>query len=438
MIFLNRKWSLILACSLLFACTASHINNSEISNTTGGSTIPYYPLQNEKDLDVLIKEIGDARVVLLGESTHGTSEFYQWRAAITKKLIAEKGFDFIAVEGDWVDSYKVNQFIKGPQQDSSSSVELLKQYDRWPESMWGNYEMASLVKWLNDHNRDKEAYNKVGFYGLDVYSFWEWTKQKMTVEDLSIQNAIDEVKEKFSSYNNDALKYADAVRKLKIDYRTVTEHLWQSVQNFFGNRQPHDESQFLLQQQALLALQGERYFRTMVTDRKQSWNIRDGYMAETIKRLLQFHGSNSKAIIWVHNGHAGDAHYSNMGDLGYTSVGEILRKQFGRNKIFSAAFGTNKGSVMAGYSWDAPLQKQVVLTAKEGSWENMLHVLHAENKIVLSKDIKNNSSLNKWIEFRSIGAAYSGAAVYGRSVIPQRFDAFLFIDSTTALHPIKK
>jgi erythromycin esterase len=436
MIILNKRWSLIFVCCFLFACTASHINSNEVSNTANRSTIPCYPLENEKDLDVLLNEIGDASVVLLGESTHGTAEYYQWRAAITKKLIQEKGFDFIAVEGDWTDSYKINQFIKGPQQDTNSAVEILKQYDRWPQSMWSNYEMASLVKWLNDYNQDKEGNHKVGFYGLDVYSFWEWTGQKLNVEDSSILTAAKQLKEKFSSFNNDALKYADAVRKSKIDYHETAEHLWKSIQNF-SPKLPDDESKFVLQQQALLTLQGERYFRTMATDRKQSWNIRDRYMAETIKRLLQYRGRNSKAIIWVHNGHAGDAQYSNMGDLGYTSVGEILRSEFGHNKIFSAAFGTNKGTVMAGYSWDAPLQKQTVLPAKTGSWENMLHELGAANKLVLSKDIKNNPSLNKWIEFRSIGAAYSGAAVYGRSVIPQRFDAFLFLDTTTAVHPIK-
>jgi erythromycin esterase-like protein len=433
----SNKLALVLVCCFSLACTVSHVSPPEVSNSKKTSAIPYYPLEDDKDLDVLVKEIGDARVVLLGESTHGTSEFYQWRAAITKKLLQEKGFDFIAVEGDWTDSHKVDQFIKGSRQDSSSAVELLKQYDRWPESMWGNYEMASLVKWLNDYNQDKALNTKVSFYGLDVYSFWEWTEQKLNRKDSSIQLAADHLREKFSSFNNDALQYTNAVRKSKLDYHEITENVWKAAQNSIDSH-PDDESAFLLQQQALLALQGERYFRTMVTDRKQSWNIRDSYMAETIKRLLQFHGNNSKAIIWVHNGHAGDAEYSNMGDLGYTSIGEILRKQLGRKKVFSAGFGTNKGSVMAGYSWDTPVKKQVVLPAKGGSWENTLHELSAENKIVLSKDIRNNSSLNKWIEFRSIGAAYPGAAVYGRSIIPQRFDAFLFIDSTTALHPIEK
>jgi erythromycin esterase-like protein len=435
---LSKRRGLILLCCLLFGCTASRLDHKGISSAPTRNNIPYYPLEIETDLDPLIKEIGDARIVLLGESTHGTSEYYRWRAAITKKLIQEKGFDFIAVEGDWVDSYKVNQFIKGPLCDNAASVKLLKQYDRWPEYMWANYEMASLVKWLNNYNQTKRNNSKIGFYGLDVYSFWEWTEKEMNIGDSSIQHLANEVRRQFSPFNGDALNYADSVRKAQIDYHVVTEQLWNAIRNLFGNKQPIDESQFLLQQQAFLTLQGERYFRTMVTDRVKSWNIRDGYMAETVKKLLRFHGNNSKAIIWVHNGHAGDAHYSNMGTSGFTSVGEILRKEFGRNKIYSTAFGTNHGLVMAGYSWKAPAQQHVVPAAKKGSWENILHELSAENKIVFSKDIRTNEALSTWIEFRSIGAAYSGGAVYGRSVIPHRFDAFLFIDSTTALHPIQQ
>lgn len=435
----NRKWSLCIICLCLLACNTVRKSHVAAGSNKAGAIqkIPYYPLSNEQDLDVLINGIGDARIVLLGESTHGTHEFYQWRAAITKKLIEEKGFDFIAIEGDWVDSYKVNDFINGPEEDSTASIELLRQYDRWPSSMWCNYEMASLVQWLNKYNQHA-AVNKIGFYGLDVYSFWEWTQQNSSERDTALSNAIREVRQNFAPYNNDALKYTSAVRKEKINYSASTERLWKTVQSVKGAEQPNDETKFLLEQQALLALDGERYFRTMVTDRVQSWNIRDGHMAETIKRLLQFRGSNSKAIIWIHNGHAGDAHYSNMGGSGYTSVGEILRKEFGRDKIFSAAFGTNKGSVMAGYNWNAPVQEQPVLPAKGGSWENLLHELNTENKIVLSKEIKNNSALNQWLEFRSIGATYSGGSIYGRSIIPQRFDAFVFIDTTTALHPIGK
>ena len=422
----------------LLSCHAIHNVNTTSSpylakNPT--AAIPYYPLEDDEDLDVLINEIGDARVVLLGESTHGTHEYYTWRSAITKKLIEEKGFDFMAIEGDWDDSYKINQFIQKPGEDSVAAIEVLKQYDRWPSSMWSNYEMVPLLQWLSHYNQNRTQ--KIGFYGLDLYSFWEWTEQGTDVKDTATQNAIRQVRDFFVVYGNDAMAYADSLRHLKHDGRAVVEHLWNEVQKFIGKKQPKDETGFLLYQHAWLTLNGERYFRTLMKDHVQAINLRDGHMAETIKRLLNFYGPHSKAVIWVHNGHAGNAHYSSMSSEGYTSVGEVLKNELGRSKVFSIGFGTYKGSVMAGYTWNAEIQKQAVLPAKGGSWEYILHELSPQNKIILSKDVANNIALSKWIEFRSIGAAYEGAAIYSLSVIPKRFDAFVFIDSTTALYPIE-
>jgi erythromycin esterase-like protein len=187
-------------------------------------------LQVEKDLDILIKEIGEARIVLLGESTHGTHEFYEWRSALTKKLIEEKGFDFIAIEGDWVDSYKVNQFIKGQQQDSSSVIELLKQYDRWPSSMWGNYEMAGLVQWLNSYNQTGDQQKQDRLLRPGCIQFLGMDEPGYSVQHAAFQNAIKQVRESFADYNNDALKYATAVRKTKANHSASTQNLWSIVQ----------------------------------------------------------------------------------------------------------------------------------------------------------------------------------------------------------------
>jgi erythromycin esterase len=150
----------MLLFSLFGGCKASS-NDSNLS-------IPSHPLTGPADLNVLINQIGDARIVLLGEASHGTSEYYTWRAAISKRLIQEKGFDMIAIEGEWADSYRVNQFIKGAPADSIAAVNILSQYDRWPTWMWGNREVASLVTWLNQYNNRSQT-SKVGFFGLDVY-----------------------------------------------------------------------------------------------------------------------------------------------------------------------------------------------------------------------------------------------------------------------------
>jgi len=430
-------WIAVFFAILLWSCHAVH--NSSVSaavDSVKNSTryIPYHTLDSEDDLDVLTRAVGDARVVMLGESTHGTHEYYTWRAAITKKLVQEKGFDFVAIEGDWDDSYKVNQFIHGPQSDSGAVIDILRQYDRWPSSMWGNYEMAGFIQWLNRYNQG--GAKKIGYYGLDLYSFWEWTEQRAMVADTAVQNATRQMKDFFAPYQNDAMIYADSVLHSNRDGSAVTRHLWSEVQRSTHGKQPKDEAGFNLYQHAWLALIGEQYFRTLVKDHLKAINIRDGYMAETLKRLLSFYGPQSKVVVWAHNGHTGDARYSTMSSSGYINLGQILREELGGANVFSVGFGTYKGTVMAGYTWNGHLQKQTVLPAKGGTREYLLHDLSASNKIILSKDIRNNAALNKWIEFRSIGAAYEGAAIYTRSIMPKRFDAFIFIDSTSALHPI--
>jgi erythromycin esterase-like protein len=302
--------------------------------------------------------------------------------------------------------------------------------------MWGNYEMAELVQWLNEYNQSITNNNKIGFYGLDVYSFWKWTNENIPFKNIALQNAIKQVMDSFASYHDDAMKYAEAVHKTKTNNSAVIQNLWNIIEKNIAPRSK-DEASFVLQQQALLALNGERYFRTIVSEPVQAWNIRENYMATTIKRLLAFYGSNSKAIIWVHNGHAGDAQFSQMAEAGNTSVGQILKKEMGNNKVFSIGFGTNKGFVLAGYYWNADLIKMEVPPARTGSWENILHELSPDDKIILSRELKNNKPMNQWIAIRSIGAAYSNNAIYGTSIIPKRFDAFVYIDSTSAVRPIR-
>ena len=434
----GKGWNIFLFCWFLFSCQAFQNNKSTKSSGIGKNSngaIPYYPLEKEDDVDVLMREIGNAKIVLLGESTHGTHEYYTWRAAITKKLIQEKGFDFMAVEGDWDDSYKINQFLHGPTQDSAEIVTALQQYDRWPSSMWSNYEMVPLLQWLSDYNQHSPK--KIGFYGLDLYSFWEWTQQQTAINDTGIQNAIRRVKDFFAVYDNDAMAYADSLHHGKLSGSFLAQHLWNEAQMVTGNNQPKDEARFLLYQHALLTRSGELYFRTLTKDHVKAINIRDAYMAETLTRLMKFYGPHSKAVVWVHNGHAGYGNYSSISESGYTNMAQVLRNEWGHENIFCVGFGTYKGEVMAGYTWGGHIQKQLVLPAKGGSWEYLLHEINSQDKIIFSKDLQNNGALNRWIEFRSIGAAYEGAAIYSRSVIPKRFDAFVFIDSTTALHPIE-
>lgn len=428
---------MVLACGIAPQTHKPQAAEKPIEVEPDKNVIPFYPMENEKDLDILLNAIADARVVLLGESTHGTHEYYKWSQEITKKLVTEKGFNIVVVEGDWADSYEVNQFIKGPLQDSLAAVKLLSIYDRWPEYMWGNYEIASTVFWLNKFNQDQPEKHKVGFYGLDLYGFWDWPSPNHLVKDTVLLNAEKKTRETFTAYKNSALTYAGRVNDSKVNHQDLTEKLSKIIIEKYGETGATDESVFLMQQEALLALEGERYFRTMVSNRQKSWNIRDTYMAETIKRLLHFYGKDSKAVIWIHNAHSGNVDYSSMKGA-YTSVGKILKNDLGNAEVFTTAFGTYKGFIMTGYPWYSPIRvNQPLEPAKKDSWEYILHKLGPENKIILSKDLVNNRRLNKSIPFRSVSAAFSGESEnYGTSIIPQRYDAFLFIDSTTALHPL--
>jgi erythromycin esterase-like protein len=442
-----KNWILPLCLLFLFCCKPRYSNN-QTTAAAGKDTIrvsiPSHPLRNEQDLDALIKEIGDARVVLLGEASHGTHEYYTWRTAISKRLIKEKGFDFIAVEGEWADSYRVNQFIKGERKDSAAVVSLLRQYDRWPTWMWGNYEVASLVKWLNEYNQGITATEKVGFFGLDVYCLWESMTELtpyLKNTDATVQNAAKKVHQCFQPFSADAIEYARAVASAEANCKSETHRLWQSIQKITGGTSAKNEAHFVMQQNVLVALNGENYYRTMVTDDNESWNIRDRHMAQTLRRLLDLHGSTSKAIVWEHNTHVGDARYTDMAQAGQTNVGELARKEYGEGNVFIVGFGSYQGTVIAAPQWGAAIEEMKVPPAIEGSWEQLLHKLGATNKIIFSKDIRSNKDLNRWIGHRAIGVVYNPAIEhrgnYVPSILPKRYDAFIFIDKTTALHPLK-
>jgi len=406
-------------------------------------TIPNHPLRNTQDLDVLLQAIGDARVVLLGEASHGTSEYYTWRAAITKRLIEEKGFDFIAIEGEWADSYRVNEFIKGPPQDSAATLALLAHYNRWPTWMWANHEVAALVSWLNAYNQGKPAKEKVGFFGLDVYCLWESMTALMPYlqGNPSLLKSAKQVHRCFQPFGADARQYALAVAHADGNCRAETLRLWNAIQK---QNKPEgtapNEAQFVAEQHALVALNAERYYRTMVHSNTASWNIRDRHMAQTLQRLLAFHGPDAKVVVWEHNTHVGDARYTSMAASGEVNVGQLARKEYGEENVFIVGFGSYSGSVVAAPGWGAPIQVMEMPPAVAGSWEQILHQLGPANKLILSKDIRSEKYLNRPVGHRAIGVVYNPELEqlgnYVPSVIPKRYDAFLFIDSTQALHPI--
>ncbi|HEX2535319.1 MAG TPA: erythromycin esterase family protein, partial [Chitinophagaceae bacterium] len=331
----------------------------------------------------------------------------------------------------------------GPLRDSSEVITLLQQYNRWPTWMWGNHEVAALVGWMNRYNQQQPAEGKVGFYGLDVYCLWESVSEMMPYlpsTDAAAQQAARRVSQCFRPYSADAYEYARAVARAEKSCRNETSRLWNSVEKITGAESPKNEAHFVLQQNALVALNGESYYRTMVSDDAESWNIRDRHMAQTLRRLLDLHGPGSKAIVWEHNTHVGDARFTDMSRGGMTNVGELARKEYGAGNVFIVGFGSHSGTVIAASEWGGAIQKMTVPAAPAGSWEGMLHQAgNGRNLLLFSRELQAAGGWDQAIGHRAIGVVYDPKREQGNyvpSILPRRYDAFMFIDRSSALHPL--
>lgn len=401
-----------------------------------------HELQNSKDLDALIEDIGDAQVVMLGEASHGTHEYYTWRTAITKRLIQEKGFNFIGVEGDWPDCYRINRYIKGYKEGGHDIQTILKAFDRWPTWMWANWEIAALAEWLHEFNSGRAVNKKVGFYGLDVYSLWDSMKemlQYLEKEDATAAAAVKKAIKCFEPYEENEQLYA----RYSLTEHSCRDKVLELLKEIRLRAQFLDgdpEAGFNAEQNALIAVNAENYYRTMMGFDNESWNVRDRHMMETLDRLLTFHGKSSKAIVWEHNTHIGDARATDMKRGGMVNIGQLAREQYGINKVYLVGFGSYQGSVIAGEEWGALMEEMEVPPAREGSIEHQLHQQSSRDRYLLFNTEDIQRKYESSIRHRAIGVVYNPERErhgnYVPSVMSQRYDAFLFLDTTTALHPL--
>jgi erythromycin esterase-like protein len=404
-------------------------------------------LERDSDLDPLIDRIGNARYVLLGEATHGTSEFYTWRARLSRRLIEEHGFSFVAVEGDWPDCYRVNRYVKGLPDSGRSAEDVLHAFERWPTWMWANREVAVFVEWLRRFNDGQPEDAHVGFHGLDVYSLWDSMHavvQYLETIDPDLARAARAAYRCFEPYGEDAQEYARATAIVP----TSCER--EAVAVLAALRRKSDESRddgrdayFNAEQNALVARNAELYYRTMVRGGPMSWNVRDNHMVETLERTMAHYGPNAKAIVWEHNTHIGDARFTDMARAGMYNVGQLVRQDHGAEGVVLVGFGTHRGTVIAGDEWGAPMRRLRVPTAREGSVEDAFHRADVGDALVLfdGSDDGGIAGLADPIGHRAIGVVYDphneAWGNYVPTIVPRRYDAFLSVDESTgvdALH----
>lgn len=401
-------------------------------------------LNSSTDLDALIEIIGESKYVLLGEASHGTHEYYTWRTQISKKLIEKKGFSFIAVEGDWPDCYRVNRYIKNYADSGKSALDVLHSFNRWPTWMWANWEIVALTEWLKTHNSSLPKNRKTGFYGLDVYSLWESFDtiiKYLDKEDPKTKHTAKNALKCFEPYSEgEGQAYARATLMVpSICEEAVIDLLTQVRKNMVSyNTDP--EAVMSAEQNAHVIVNAERYYRAMVKPGPESWNIRDHHMVDTLDRLIKFHGPESKAIIWEHNTHIGDARATDMVREGTVNVGQLLNEQHKDDGVFSVGFGSYKGTVVAGREWGDIMRVMNQPDAIPDSWEFLLHQLDSKNRIVFMNEEMKKQIGKKEFGHRAIGVVYHPQyeylGNYVPSLMPHRYDAFVYIDETSALHPL--
>lgn len=414
-----------------------------------------HPLTDKaSDYDSLIEFIGDASFVLIGEASHGTHEFYQERAEITKRLIQEKGFSAVAVEADWPDAYRVNRYVRGIDDDPNSVV-ALSGFQRFPTWMWRNTVVVDFINWLRKYNDSlpKDA-KKTGFYGLDLYSLYQSIDAVLGYLEKIDPEAAERARYRYGClehFGEDSQSYGyaasfgltescenEVVNQLMELQRRAAEYAERD------GRVKEDEF-FYAEQNARLVKNAEEYYRSMFGSRVSSWNLRDRHMAETLDNLvnhLNRQGGGTKVVLWEHNSHLGDARATEMGDAGEWNVGQLVRQKYDRNAVL-IGFTTYSGTVTAASRWDAPAELKRVRPALPDSYEALFHEAGLPNFLLTLRDLDDSlADLNKRRLERAIGVIYrpetERVSHYFSALLPQQFDAVIHIDRTRALEPLER
>jgi protein-L-isoaspartate(D-aspartate) O-methyltransferase len=407
-------------------------------------TAESFPSIEKADLDPLLRRIGSARVVLLGEATHGTSEFYRMRERITRDLIIKKGFRFVAIEADWPDAARVDHYVRHFEYPPSEWTA----FARFPSWMWRNNETRDFVSWLRQHNGTVEKDRRVAFHGLDLYSLYDSIRSVLNYLDEVDPASAKVARERYgclTPWQSDPATYGHAA--LTGSYPTCEADVVRTLTDLQAKRlayAEHDGERFLdAEQNARLVANAERYYRVMYYGSRASWNLRDNHMFETLKNLLAFHGGRSKAVVWAHNSHVGNAGATEMAARGEHNIGQLCRKEFGDN-AFSVGFGTHSGTVAAASNWDGPMEIKDVRPSHRESYERLCHATgHARFTLGLrgrAHDLCGPAGLGKERLERAIGVIYRPetemASHYFRANLPQQFDEYIWFDTTSAVTPL--
>jgi erythromycin esterase-like protein len=416
---------------------------------------PFQP--THEGVDALVQAVGSARLVLIGEASHGTHEFYAARAELTRRLIAEHGFNLVALEADWPDAYRINRFVRDAGRDVHAGAgatprAALDDFTRFPRWMWRNQDVLAFVAWLGEHNRGRPPADRTGVYGLDLYSLHRSIDAVLAYLRKVDPAAARQARERyacFEHFGNDpqAYGYASSLGLSPACEDEVTAQLVElrgRAMDYASRdgRIAADEF-FFAEQNARLVASAETYYRAMFAGRSESWNLRDRHMHETLESLLAHVGQTSgraRAVVWAHNSHLGDARATQMGRAGELNLGQLVRERHG-DDAWLIGFTTHAGTVTAARNWDEPAARRQVTPSLPESYERLFHDTGLESFWLRLRDGAARDVLLPERLERAIGVIYrpetERVSHYFRASLPAQFDAVIHIDRTSALEPLE-
>lgn len=423
-------------------------NDRKVCNLVREAAYPF--AGTPADYDPVLEMAGDCRFVLLGEATHGTHEFYRHRAQITKRLIAEKGFNAVAVEADWPDAYRMNLYVRG-QGGDRDAIDSLEGFQRFPTWMWRNADVLDFIGWLRNYN-DHHPSQKAGFYGLDLYSLHASIRAVLDYLDKVDPDAAERARNRYACFEHfgedtQAYGYATGIGISRSCEDEVVNQ-WLEIRRRAADLSQRDgrllpDAFFFAEQNARLVKNAEEYYRTMFQGRTSSWNLRDTHMAETLEALTHHLGARTaKIAVWAHNSHLGDARATEMGARGELNLGQLVRQRHG-SKALLAGFTTYTGTVTAASHWDGPAERKRVRPALTGSYEELFHETGVPNFLLKLRDGGETAAALRSPRLeRAIGVIYlphsERVSHYFHTRLADQFDAIMHMDETRAVEPLER
>jgi protein-L-isoaspartate(D-aspartate) O-methyltransferase len=422
---------------------ARRLDDERIASMIARTCEPFADLESA-DLGPLLERSGDARVVLIGEATHGTSEFYRMRARISRELINRCGFSFVAIEGDWPDAARVDHYVRHADTPPSEWTA----FARFPTWMWRNRETRAFVDWLHGCNAQRKHARRVAFHGLDLYSLHSSIRAVLEYLDQVDPRTAQVARLRYgclTPWQTDPATYGHAA--LTGEYRSCEDDVVAVLLELQRKQQAyaeHDGERFLdAAQNARLVANAEHYYRIMYYGSRASWNLRDRHMFDTLEELLRHHGPDSRGLVWAHNSHVGDAGATEMSDRGEFNLGQLCRQRF-RGAAYAIGFGTHDGTVAAASEWDGPMHVKKVRPSLERSYEHLFHA-SGEPRLLLPLRTPVSQQLRTALQARrlqrAIGVIYRPETElqshYFEAVLPEQFDEYVWFDRTRAVTPLE-